>query len=154
VHKFESLLASVQELILEILHGDTRVQCIQHATLIINRISGEPVELSSLLDVFYGLLELEEEISYPKHFYKCEPREAFILDEIANIIIKNIPVVGWTLIKGKQLSKLNLGSLENLKMVFISYVLPFHFEKGIKTLLQHYKDVFAWSYEEIKGIPC
>jgi hypothetical protein len=38
VHKFESLFASVQELILEILHGDTRVQCIQHATLIINTI--------------------------------------------------------------------------------------------------------------------
>jgi hypothetical protein len=38
VHKFESLFAFVQELILEILHGNTRVQCIQHATLIINTI--------------------------------------------------------------------------------------------------------------------
>ncbi len=36
MHKFESLLAFVQKLILEILHGNTRVQCIQHATLIIN----------------------------------------------------------------------------------------------------------------------
>jgi len=38
-------------------------------------------------------------------------------------------------------------------MVFINFVLPFHFEKGIETLLQDYKDVFAWSYKEIKGMP-
>jgi hypothetical protein len=75
------------------------------------------------------------------------------LDEVVNIIIKNKPTAGWTLIKEKQLIKLNLGSLENLKMVFINFVLPFHFEKGIETLLQDYKDIFAWSYKEIKGIP-
>jgi hypothetical protein len=36
-------------------------------------------------------------------------------------------------------------------MVFINYVLPFHFEKGIETLLQDYKDVFAWSYFKKKN---
>jgi hypothetical protein len=56
VHKFESLLAFVQELILEILHGDTRVQWIQHATLIINII--ELTKFQCWLHVLACLLTL------------------------------------------------------------------------------------------------
>jgi hypothetical protein len=39
-------------------------------------------------------------------------------------------------------------------MVLINFVLPFHFEKGIETLLQDYKDVFAWNFYIKKNIPC
>ncbi len=64
------------------------------------------------------------------------------MDETVNIIVINKPMARWTLTKEKQLIKLNLRNLKNLKMVFINCILPFHFEKEIKASLQDYKYVF------------
>jgi hypothetical protein len=53
----------------------------------------------------------------------------------------------------KQLMKLNLGNEEELKEVLINVIPPSTFEAQIKEMLIKYKDVFAWSYKELKGIP-
>jgi hypothetical protein len=50
----------------------------------------------------------------------------------------------------RQLTKLNLGNA----YVFISLALPSQFVKKIEAFLHNYKDVFDWSYKELKGIPC
>jgi hypothetical protein len=38
-------------------------------------------KLSSLLDVFYGVLHVNKDIEYPEHFYQHELGEVLILDE-------------------------------------------------------------------------
>jgi hypothetical protein len=70
------------------------------------------------------MLQAKENMKYQEHFYQHEPREALILDESVDIIIENKLIVGWTLTNEEQLTKLNLGTVEDLKVVFISVVLP------------------------------
>jgi hypothetical protein len=57
-------------------------------------------------------------MKYQEHFYQHEPGEALILDELVDITIKNKPIVKWTLTSEEQLTKLNLGTIEDPK-VFI-----------------------------------
>jgi hypothetical protein len=56
-----------------------------------------PKELSFLLDVFCEMLQVDETMDYPKHFYHHEPRKTSILDEIIDIVIRN--KFSWTLIE-------------------------------------------------------
>jgi hypothetical protein len=79
-------------------------------------------ELSFLSDVFCNMLQPDESMSFSKHFYHHEPREALILDERMDMTIKNKPIVEWTLIEEEQLTKLNLGNKQNPKMVFIDAI--------------------------------
>jgi hypothetical protein len=46
-----------------------------------------------------------------------------------------------------------LGSEEKPQDVLISAVLLIKFQYQVKDLLINYKDVFAWSYKELKEIP-
>lgn len=70
------------------------------------------------------MLQAKENMKYQEHFYQHELGEALILDETTNIIIENKPTAEWTLTDENQLTKLNLGTIEDLKVVFISVVLP------------------------------
>jgi hypothetical protein len=47
------------------------------------------------------MLQVEEDMKYLQHFYRHEPREALILDKLANITIKNKPIAAWTLTNKK-----------------------------------------------------
>jgi hypothetical protein len=49
------------------------------------------------------------------YFYEHQPREALILDEAIDIIIKDKKIISWTMTIEEQLVKLNLGNKENLK---------------------------------------
>jgi hypothetical protein len=51
----------------------------------------------------------------------------------------------------EQLVKFNLGNEKELKEIFINAILPSVFQETIKKVLMEYKDVFAWSYKELKG---
>ncbi len=53
----------------------------------------------------------------------------------------------------EQIVKLNLGSKKELKEVLINAILPSIFQAQFKEVLMEYKDVFTWSYKELKGIP-
>lgn len=53
--------------------------------------------------------------------------------------------VGWIVIIKEQLKKLNLGSEEDPKEVFINAILPIPSQAQIKELVVNYRDVFAWS---------
>jgi hypothetical protein len=92
VHKFESLLAFVQELILEILHGNTKVQCIQHATLSINTI--ELTKFQHWLLVLACLLTLvpiEQHVVAMHHVVVVLDGRGFIQPNINALIEKWMP---------------------------------------------------------------
>lgn len=51
-----------------------------------------------MLDVFYGMLQSEENVNYPEHFYKHKLRETLVLNEVHDITIWNKPMTkAWTL---------------------------------------------------------
>ncbi len=49
--------------------------------------------------------------------------------------------------------KLNLRSEKDPKEVLINAILPTSFQAQIKELLINYHHVFAWNYNDLKGIP-
>jgi hypothetical protein len=56
-----------------------------------------PKELSFLPYVFCEMLQVDEMMYCPEHFYHHEARKTSILDEIIDIVIRNN--FSWTLIK-------------------------------------------------------
>jgi hypothetical protein len=68
------------------------------------------------------MAQLKKNINYPFWYYQHEPRETSILDKSTNIMIKII-IIGWTFINDKQLSKLNLGTNEEPRIMLVSITL-------------------------------
>jgi hypothetical protein len=99
------------------------------------------------------MFQSEEKIEYPVYFYQHQLGEVLILDEVANVTIKNKKIVGWIVIAEKKLKKLKLGNEGDPKEALINVILPISFQAQIKELLVNYCDVFAWSYKNLKGIP-
>ncbi len=87
------------------------------------------------------------------YFYEHQPREALILDESIDIIVKDKKIASCIMTIEEQLVKLNLGNKEEPKEVLINAILPSVFQAQIKEVLMEYKDVFAWCYKKLKGIP-
>ena len=50
------------------------------------------------------------------------------------------------------LQEINLGTAEEPKPIFVSALLTLDELQGYKSLLQDYKDVFAWSYQDMPGL--
>jgi len=71
-------------------------------------------ELYFLRKIDCGMSQLEENFDYPVYLYEHELGEALILDEDADITIKDKKIVGWIMMVEEQLVKLNLGSEKNL----------------------------------------
>jgi hypothetical protein len=65
----------------------------------------------------------------------------------------DICIVGWIVIDEEQLTKINLGSKENLQHVKISVDLEPVVSHQLIELLKEFKDIFAWTYKDLKGIP-
>lgn len=61
--------------------------------------------------------------------------------------------MGWTLTIDEQLGKLNLGISEKARIILVSVALSEQFQMKVKNLLIEFKDAFAWSHKELKGIP-
>jgi hypothetical protein len=57
-----------------------------------------------------GMLQPEEKHEYPIYFYKHQPREVLILDEVVDVIVKGKKIARWTITVEEQLMKLNLGN--------------------------------------------
>jgi len=55
------------------------------------------------------MIQMEEKNDHPIHFYKHEPKETLIFDEIVDITIKNKKIASWIVIT-KELVELNLGT--------------------------------------------
>jgi hypothetical protein len=69
------------------------------------------------------------------------------------IRVQNLCIVGWTITKEKQLTKINLGFEENLQHVKFNVDLEPIVSYQLIELLKEFKDIFAWIYKDLKGIP-
>jgi hypothetical protein len=55
-------------------------------------------------------------------------------------------------VRPTELEELNLGTAEEPRNVLITKELDTEFKEQLTNVLQAYKDVFAWSYEDMKGL--
>jgi len=66
--------------------------------------------------------------------------------------MKDLQIVGWPLIED-QLWKINLETSEVPEFVKINSKFDDQYSEQLEVLLYEFKDVFAWTYEDLKGIP-
>jgi hypothetical protein len=66
--------------------------------------------------------------------------------------MKDLQIVGWPLIE-EQLWKINLETSEVPQFVKINSKFDDQYLEQLEVLLYEFKDVFAWTYEDLKGIP-
>ena len=50
------------------------------------------------------------------------------------------------------MEEVNLGTVEESRITYISSLLPSEFKEGVIVTLQEFKDYFAWNYDEILGL--
>ena len=50
------------------------------------------------------------------------------------------------------MEEVNIGTMEEPKTTYISSLLPSNLKEQIMSLLQEFKDCFAWSYDEMSGL--
>ncbi len=70
-----------------------------------------------------------------------------------NIKAQGLQIARWTLIKDQQLMKLNLETNAEPQMAKIYAHLETCKVLEVEQLLKEFKDVFAWTYKDLKGIP-
>jgi hypothetical protein len=58
----------------------------------------------------------------------------------------------WPRVRSVKLEELNLGTPEEPRTVLVAKDLDPEFKAHLNTVLTEYRDVFAWSYEDMKGI--
>jgi hypothetical protein len=76
------------------------------------------------------------------------------IDEtLAQIRVQNLRIAGWIVIEEEHLTKINLGSKENLQQVKINVDLKTIVNYQLIELLKEFKDIFAQTYKDLKGIP-
>ncbi len=76
------------------------------------------------------------------------------MDEIpTNIKAHGLQIVGWMLIKDQQWMKFNLGTNVEPHTVKINAQLEISKVLELEQVLKEFKDVFAWTYKDLKGIP-
>jgi hypothetical protein len=64
-----------------------------------------------------------------------------------------LQMVGCMLIEDQQLMKFNLGTDAKPQLVKINAQLEINKVLELEQLLKEFKDVFAWTYRDLKGIP-
>lgn len=62
-------------------------------------------------------------------------------------------VVKWTILEAKQVKKVLLGEKGSSKYIYIGANSQLEERYKLHTLLKEFKDVFAWKYTNLKGIP-
>ena len=58
----------------------------------------------------------------------------------------------WQRVKASQLEEVNLGTGEETRPVHVAKEMPPEEKSAMVTLLKEFRDVFAWSYEDMRGL--
>jgi hypothetical protein len=66
---------------------------------------------------------------------------------------KDLNIASWTVIEGEQLTKINMGTKENMQQVKVNFAFELVITYQLIELLKGFKDVFAYTYKNLKGIP-
>ncbi len=74
-------------------------------------------------------------------------------ENLAKIKAHELQIVGWMLIKDQQLMKFNLGTYVKPHMMKINAQLETCKVSKVEHLLKEFRDIFAWTYEDLKRIP-
>jgi hypothetical protein len=69
------------------------------------------------------------------------------------IQIQELQTASWTLTEEQQLLVINLGTKKNPQTIKVNVQSIEERLNFLKKLLLEYKDVFAWIYKDLKGIP-
>jgi hypothetical protein len=85
-------------------------------------------------------------------YYKHQPRTIAVDETLVKIKAHELQITRWTLIKNQQLMKLNLGIDAKSQMVKINAYLEIGKVLEVEQMLKEFKDVFAWTYKDLKGI--
>ncbi len=88
-----------------------------------------------------------------KTFFQPEVGEMEIDKMPTQIRVQNLLIVGWIVTKEEQLTNINLGSEENLQKIKINVDLEPIISYQLIELLKEFKDIFAWIYKYLKGMP-
>jgi len=72
---------------------------------------------------------------------------------LARIKVQDMKMVKWNLEKDVEIHPLNLGTHDELQVVKLNVDLDLFITYATKQLLKEYKDVFAWTYKDLRGIP-
>ncbi len=76
-----------------------------------------------------------------------------IVETPASTKVQNLCITGWTVIEEEYLTKIDLAFEENLQQVDSSVDLELVINYQLIDLLKEFKDIFAWTYNDLKGIP-
>jgi hypothetical protein len=71
----------------------------------------------------------------------------------ASEAVKRTMIASWIIEDEHMIKEINLGITEDPKMVRIGKELDPTYEEQVIEILRNYKDVFTWTYEDMKGIP-
>ncbi len=108
-------------------------------------ISTLPIHTTISLDTFQQHL--------PKKFFQPKVREMEIDKRLVRTKVQNLCIARWTITKEEQLMKINLGFEKNLQQVKISVDLEPIVNFQLIELVKELKDIFAWTYKDLKGMP-
>ncbi len=72
---------------------------------------------------------------------------------LAYINVQQLDIACWTLHEDHQLRLVNLETTHNPQTIKLNATLDKLVATSIETLLQECKDIFAWNYTNLKGIP-
>jgi hypothetical protein len=67
--------------------------------------------------------------------------------------IQDLTIASWIVTKEEQLTKINLGIKDNVQHVKVNSRLESFIIDQLIELLKDFKDVFNWTYKDLKSIP-
>jgi hypothetical protein len=91
--------------------------------------------------------------SYPKHF-STYTKENIVVDEtLVKTKVQDMRIAAWTLLDKEQVRLLNVGTETEPTYLKVNTHLDQALAQEAEELFWEYKDVFAWTYKDLKGIP-
>ncbi len=95
---------------------------------------------------------LEDKV-YPETYYNHQPNNVVVDETPAKIKAQELQIVGWMLPKSQQLMKFNLRTNVEPQLVKMNAQLETNKVLEAEQLLKKFKDVFAWTQKDMKGMP-
>jgi hypothetical protein len=126
---------------------------------------GEDRFLSSKEDLFaIGTITLHGDLvgarsegidpsSYPKHFSTYTEGDIVVDEILVKNKVQDMCIAAWTLFEEEQVRLLNVGTETKPVYLKVNAHLDQALAQEAEELFWEYKDVFAWTYKDLKGIP-
>ena len=126
---------------------------VSHSTIVDSYVAvADNVDLETT-DVANNVPSAADPVIYPDSFYTFTESTQKVDETPVRDKLRDVKVAAWNMTKEDQLHRLNIGTKEDPKIVKISAHLPTDQAQAVEALLREYTDMFAWTYEDLKGIP-